>query len=149
MHKGIALAVVAWLALAGAALAATPAQEKQFVDTYRKASEGRDQKTLESLLYTTGADAQALAFYKAMLGAEAGGKIASIELLDLTADDRARSEKTQSPDGKTMKLVLPATKKLVIKSATKTKDGSSSSTSEVFVGESGGRLYILVPAAAK
>lgn len=129
--------------------AATPAQEKQFVDTYRKAYEARDHKGLVALLYTNGADPQALTFYKMMLGAEMGGRIASIELLDLSAEDRARSESTMSPAGKPMKLVLPATKKLVIKSATKDKNGSSSSSSEIFVGESGGRLWILVPAAAK
>jgi len=44
---------------------------------------------------------------------------------------------------------LPATKKLVTKSETKDKNGLSSSSSEVFVGESEGRLYILLPAAAK
>ena len=130
-------------------LAATPAQEKQFVDTYRKAYEARDHKGLVALLYTNGADPQALTFYKMMLGAEMGGRISSIELLDLSAEDRARSESTMSPAGKPMKLVLPATKKLVIKSATKDKNGSSSSSSEIFVGESGGRLWILVPAAAK
>jgi hypothetical protein len=84
-----------------------------------------------------------------MLGAEMGGRIASIELLDLSAEDRARAESTMSPAGKPMKLLLPATKKLVIKSATKDRNGSSSSSSEIFVGESGGRLWILVPAAAK
>jgi len=129
--------------------AATPEQEKQFVDTYRKAYDAKDAKTLSALLYTKGADAQAAAFYKMMITSELGGKITSIQLLDLTAEDKARAAKTQSPDGRPMKLVLPATKKLVTKSETKDKSGSSSSSSEVFVGESEGRLYILVPAAAK
>ena len=102
-----------------------------------------------ALLYTNGADPQALTFYKMMLGAEMGGRIGSIELVDLTPEDRARADSTQSPTGRPMKLVLPATKKLVLKSSTKDKDGSSSSSSEVFVGESGGRLWILVPGAAK
>ena len=131
------------------ALAATPEQEKQFVDTYKKAYDAKYAKTLNALLYTKGADSQALAFYKMMITSEMGGKITSIQLLDLTADDKARAAKTQSPDGRPMKLVLPATKKLVTKSETKDKSGSSSSGSEVFVGESDGRLYILVPAAAK
>jgi hypothetical protein len=152
---GMRKTIRAWLAYAAIAalpaltVAATPAQERQFVETYRKAYEGRDHKTLVSLLYTTGADAQALVFYRMMLGAEMGGRIASIELADLTPEDRARAESMQGLGGKTYRLVLPATKKLVVKTATTGREGSSSSTSEVFVGESGGRLWILVPAAAK
>jgi len=131
------------------ALGASPAQEKQFVDTYRKAYEAKDEKTLVSLLYTKGADPAALNFYKKMtMAAEAGTKISSIQLLDLTSEDKTRLETTQSPSGKPMKLVLPATKKLVIKSETKNTSGSSTSSSQVFVGKSDGRLYILVPAAA-
>jgi hypothetical protein len=144
--------VLALLLAAGTAqvlLAATPAQERQFVDAYRKAYEARDHKGLVALLYTDGADPQALTFYKMMLGVEMGGRIGSIELVDLTPEDRARADSTQSPTGRPLKLVLPATKKLVIKSSTKDKDGSSSSSSEVFVGESGGRLWILVPGTAK
>ena len=137
------------LALAACAYAATPAQEKQFVDTYRKAYEGKDDKTLVSLLYTKGADPAAVSFYKMMMAAEMGGKIKTIELADLTADDRKRVESMQSPDGKPAKLVMPPTKKLVVKTETKDKSGSSSSSSEVFVGESDGKLYILVPAASR
>jgi hypothetical protein len=144
----LACAVIA-AAVSGAVLAATPEQEKQFVDAYKKAYEAKDAKTLNSMLYTKGADPQGLEFYKMMITSELGGKITSIQLLDLTADDKARAAKAQSPDGRPMKLVLPATKKLVTKSETKDKNGSSSSSSEVFVGESEGRLYILVPAAAK
>jgi hypothetical protein len=137
------------IAVSASVLAATPEQEKQFVDTYRKASDAKDAKTLNAMLYTKGADSQAVAFYKMMITSELGGRITSIQLLDLTADDKARAAKAQSPDGRPVKLVLPATKKLVTKSETKDKNGSSSSSSEVFVGESEGRLYILLPAAAK
>jgi len=145
-------ALLCCLAIAGVssgALASTAAQEKQFVDTYRKAYEAKDDKTLVSLLYTKGADPAALGFYKMMMAAEAGGKISSIQLVDLNADDMARIETMKSPAGQPMKLVLPAAKKLVIKSEMKDKNGSSSSSSEIFVGESDGRLYVLVPAAAK
>ena len=96
-----------------------------------------------------GADRKALEFYKMMMAAEMDGKIASIQLLDLTPKDKARADSTQSPDGRAMKLVLPTTKKLVVKSETKDASGTSSSTSELFVAESDGQLYILVPAAAK
>jgi hypothetical protein len=129
--------------------AATPAQEKAFVDTYRKAFDAKDEKTLASLLYTKGADPAAVAFYRMMMAAEAGARITSIDMADITAEDRKRIESMQSPDGKPARLVLPPTKKLVIKSQTKTADVSASGTSEIFVGEADGKLYILVPAASR
>jgi len=129
--------------------AATPAQEKAFVDAYRKAFDAKDEKTLASLLYTKGADPAAVAFYKMMMTAEAGSKIASIDMTDITAEDRKRIESMQSPDGKPARLVLPPTKKLVVKSQTKTADVTASGTSEIFVGEADGKLYILVPAASR
>jgi hypothetical protein len=149
----IIVAAVLWC-IAGAfaspaAFAVTPAQEKQFVDTYRKAWEAKDEKTLLSLLYVKGADPQALEFYRMMMTADLNGKITSIQLLDLTAEDKARAAKSQSPDGRPMKLVLPPVKKLVLKTETKDKNGSSSSSSESFVGEADGKLWIPVPAAAK
>jgi hypothetical protein len=129
--------------------AATPAQEKAFVDTYRKAFDAKDEKTLASLLYTKGADPAAVAFYRMMMAAEAGARITSIDMADITAEDRKRIESMQSPDGKPARLVLPPTKKLVIKSQTKTADVTASGTSEIFVGEADGKLYILVPAASR
>ena len=138
------LAVMSFVA---SAYAATPAQEKAFVDTYRKAYEAKDEKALVSLLYTKGADPAAVAFYKMMLGAEMGAKIDTIELVDLSAEDRKHVDAMRSPDGRPAKLVMPPSKKLVVKTATNDKSGSSSSKSEVFVGESEGKLFILLPAA--
>lgn len=146
MRLALALALAC---LAHAAVAATPAQEKAFVDAYRKAYDAKDDKTLASLLYTKGADPAAVAFYKMMMTAEAGAKITAIDLVDITAEDRKRIESMQSPDGKPAKLVLPPAKKLVVKSETKSANASSSGSSEIFVGESDGKLYILVPAAAR
>ncbi len=84
-----------------AGLAATPAQEQAFVDTYRKAFEGKDAKTLHSLMYTEGADPKALGFYRMMTTVGMGSKVASIALVDLTAEDRERADRTMpSPDGK-------------------------------------------------
>ena len=137
---------LASVATSTAAVAATPAQEKQFVDTYKKAFEGKDEKTLVGLLYTKGADPQALEFYKMMMTGDMGGKITSIQMQDLTADDKTRIQQMKGPDGKAAKLVLPPAKKLVIKSEKKDKNGSSSSSSEVYVAESDGKLYIPVPA---
>ena len=146
MRLGIAFALACVALSAGAA---TPAQEKTFVDTYRKAYEAKDEKTLASLLYTNGADPAAVAFYKMMMSAEAGAKMTSIGLVEITADDHKRIESMQSPDGKPAKLVLPPAKKLVIKSETRNANGSASGSSEIFVGEADGKLYILVPAASR
>ena len=146
MRLAVAFAL---LCVSFAAGAATPAQEKAFVDTYRKAYDAKDEKTLASLLYTKGADPAAIAFYKMMMSAETGSRITAMELVEITPEDRKRIESMQSPDGKAAKLVLPATKKLVMKSETKTADASSSGSSEIFVGEADGKLYILVPAASR
>jgi len=46
--------------------AGTPAQEKAFTDKYKTAFEAKDTATLESFLYTEGADPEILGFYKMM-----------------------------------------------------------------------------------
>jgi hypothetical protein len=132
------------------ALAATPEQEKAFVDTYRKAFEGKDAKTLHALLYTKGADPQALEFYKMMMTDGMGAKIGTIALEPLTAADKADAVKSMpGPGGKSFKLTLAPVKKLVIKRTSKEASGSSTSTNTVFVGEADGRLVIPVPGPAK
>jgi hypothetical protein len=127
---------------------ATPAQEKAFVDAYKKAFEAKDEKTLTGFLYTKGADPQALEFYKMMMTSDMGGKISSIQLADLDASDKKRAEGGPGPNGKPMKFTLQPTRKLVIKSETKDANGSSSSSSEVFVAESDGKLVIPAPGPA-
>jgi hypothetical protein len=127
---------------------ATPAQEKAFVDAYKKALEAKDEKTLTGFLYTKGADPQALEFYKMMMTSDMGGKITSIQLVDLDASDKKRAEGGPGPNGKPMKFTLHPTKKLVIKSETKDANGSSSSSSEVFVAESDGKIVIPAPGPA-
>ena len=83
--RGIVIATLA--ATACIAFAATPAQEKAFVDNYRKAFETKDAKALQAFLYTKGADPRALEFYKMMLVPDADDKLTSITLVDLTAED--------------------------------------------------------------
>lgn len=135
---------------AAASLAATPALEQAFVDAYRRAFEGGDVKTLHSLLYTKGADSKALGFYRMMTTAGMGAKIASISLVELTPEDRARAARAMpSPDGRSLRLSLTPVKKLVIRIETRTADSSSTGTSEVFVAEHDGRLWIPVPAPAQ
>src|SRR5205823_7679239 len=52
--------------------AATPEQEKAFTDKYKKAFEAKDMATLQSFLYTQGADPAIVGFYKMMQSGEAG-----------------------------------------------------------------------------
>ena len=47
--------------------AASAADEKAFTDKYKAAFEAKDTKTLESFLYTTGADPSAVEFFKMMM----------------------------------------------------------------------------------
>jgi len=142
--------IVASLGLASSlALALSPAMEKQFIDTYKKAYEAKDTKTLNGLLYTKGADPQALEFYKMMMTADMGGKITSIKLVDLDAEDKKKASETmKGPGGGDMKLTLPAVKKLVIETKS-SEGGSSSGTSSSFVGEADGKLWIDTPGPAK
>jgi hypothetical protein len=145
----ISLLLVAGLS-ASSLLASSPEQEKEFTDKYKTAFEANDSATLESFLYTKGADPTVLEFYKMMIGQGAGGKISKIELVELSADDAKKAEKIQDgPGGIKLKLPFKPTRKLKITVETKDSNGSSSSTSESFVAEKDGKLVIPVPVAAK
>ena len=137
------------LTLALGIVTGTPEQEKAFTDKYKAAIEGKDSATLESFLYTQGSDPAALEFYKMMQSGEAGEKIASIELVNLTPEDAKKA--TTPMDGPTGKvcLNLKPTKKLIIKVEKKDANGSSSSSSENFVAEKDGKFVIPVPGPCK
>jgi hypothetical protein len=130
-------------------VAGTPEQEKAFTDKYKAAMEKKDTATLQSFLYTQGADPQALGFYKMMQSGEAGEKITSIELVNLTPEDVKKA--TTPMDGPTGKvcLTLKPTKKLIIKVEKKDSNGSSSSSSENFIAEKDGKFVIPVPGPCK
>jgi hypothetical protein len=135
---------------AASLLAGTPAQDKDFVDKYKAAFEKGDKATLESFLYTKDANPTLLEFFKMMMTAEAGGKIAKIELVDLTPEDVKKASEVQTgPDGNKAQLPLKATKKLKITIEMKDANGSSSSSSENFVAEKDGKYVIPVPATVK
>ncbi len=135
--------------VASAALAASPDQEKAFVDAYKTAFEANDTATLEGFLFTKARIPMALEFYKMMMSAEAGAKISEITLEDLTPEDvDAVSKPMEGPDGSMAVLLPKPYKKLVIKIETKDGDGSSTSTSTSFVAEKDGKLGIAVPHAA-
>jgi hypothetical protein len=128
----------------------TPEQEKAFVDKYKTAFEGKDTATLESFLYTQGADPAILGFYKMMQSAEAGEKISKIDLVNLTPEDVKKATTPQdSPTGGKVCLTLKPTKKLSIKVEKKDANGSSTSSSENFVAEKDGKFVIPVPGPCK
>jgi hypothetical protein len=125
-------------------------QEKAFTDKYKTAFEGKDTATLESFLYTQGADPAILGFYKMMQAGEAGGKISTIELVDLTPEDAKKAATPMdSPTGGKVCLTLKPTKKLIIKVERKDANGSSTSTSENFIAEKDGKFVIPVPGPCK
>jgi len=129
--------------------AASPADEKAFTEKYKTAFEAKDTRTLESFLYTTGSDTNALEFYKMMMTGEAGNKISQIELVALTAEEAKKAKEPQDgPSGK-LCLTLSPTKKLVIKVEQKDANGSSTSTNSSFVAEKDGKLVIPVPGPCK
>src|SRR5881275_2116931 len=130
--------------------ASTPAQEKAFIDKYKTAFEAKNTATLESFLYTQGADPAILGFYKMMQSGEAGEKIANIELVDLTPEDAKKAATPMdSPTGGKVCLTLKPTKKLIIKVEKKDANGSSTSTSENFIAEKDGKFVIPVPGPCK
>jgi len=103
----------------------TPEQEKAFTDKYKKAFEAKDTATLESFLYTQGADPAILGFYKMMQSAEAGEKVSNIELVNLSAEDlKKAATPMDSPTGGKVCLTLKPTKKLIIKIEKKDANGS-------------------------
>src|SRR5437667_9483433 len=92
-------------------VAATPGQEKAFTDKYKAAMEGKDTATLESFLYTQGSDPTALEIYKMMQSGEAGEKISSIELVDLTPEDvKNTTTPMDGPTGKACLTPIPTKK---------------------------------------
>lgn len=142
------------LALASAlsllAHAATPEQEKAFVESYKKALEAGDTKALAAFLHTKGAAADTVEFFTMMQEMNAGQKVSSIELVTPTAEERKKfNTPMEMPDGKMYKMPVEPTKQLVIKIESKSAEGSSSSTSKSPVAEIDGKLVIPVPVPAK
>jgi len=130
--------------------AGTSPQEKAFIDKYKTAFEGKDTATLESFLYTQGADPAILGFYKMMQSAEAGEKISNIELVDLTSDDAKKAATPMdSPTGSKVCLTLKPTRKLIVKVEKKDANASSTNTSENFIAKKDGKFLIPVPGPRK
>ncbi len=132
-------------------LAATPEQEKAFVDSYKKALEAKDEKALAAFLHTEGATEETVEFFKMMqLAPTEGGTITKIELVTPTKEEAAKMSKPmEMPDGKQYKMPFTPSKQLVIVVEQKSADGSSKSTSKSPVGEKNGKLVIPVPVPVK
>lgn len=144
----LCLAVFAALTLSGRA--ATPEQEKAFVDSYRKALEENDTKALAGFLYTKGATEETVEFFKMMQSIDTGSKVVSVELVKPTPEEEAKfNEPMTMPDGKKYTMLIKPMKRLVIKTESKDANGSSSGTSSSPVAEKDGKLVIPVPVPAK
>jgi hypothetical protein len=130
--------------------AATAEQEKAFVDKYKTALEKNDTATLQSCLYTTGADPMIVEFYKMMQSGGAGDKVSKIELVELTPEEVKKAAAPQdSPSGGNVCLNLKPTKKLVIMIEKKDENGSSTNTTENFIAEKDGKFVSPVPGPCK
>jgi hypothetical protein len=144
----IGVPALAALLLAAPLQAATPEQEKAFIDTYKAAYAAKDGDTLKGLLYTEGADPMALEFYGEMMTADFGGEITEIALVALTPDDVKEAESVmEGPAGGKFVLKPKPYKKLSLKIHMKDANGESTSTHSTFVAEENGKIVIATPAA--
>lgn len=136
--------------LTAPAFAATPAQQKAFVDGFKKAVERKDAKALKGLLYIRDADPTALEFYNMMIVADIGSTIKSIELVDLSAEeDKQMGTVGKNIQGKPMKMPLKPIKSLVLTTSSKSANLATNGSSQWYVAEYEGKLVIPVPALVK
>ncbi|MEQ1742398.1 MAG: hypothetical protein ABL869_07885 [Candidatus Nitrotoga sp.] len=144
------LFIVSAIMLSAPTLAATPAQEKAFVDGFKKAVERKDAKALKALLYTRDADPTVLEFFNMAIVADFGSTIKSIKLVDLTAEENKQMEMGgKNIQGKPMKMPLKPIKSLLITTGFKSADLTTNGSSQWYVAEYDGKLVIPVPALVK
>lgn len=152
MNKVLAVAAIAGASLfaSHAVLAATPTQEQAFVDAYKAAYDAKDAGAIKKFLNAKGAIPLGLQLMGLMLTSEFGGKLAVIELRELSPEDvKAVSEVQAMPDGSKARLLPTPYKKLVIQVEAEKAESVTTSTTEVFLAEAGGKLVIATPAPAK
>lgn len=128
--------------------AQTPA-EKAFMETFRKAYEATDEKTLDGLLYTKGADKDMIDMFGIMLSMGAGKKITSISIQPVSEADLKRLAAMTDEKGRPVMSPLPVNRKLVFRSESKTARGGTESTTSILLAEDGGKLVIPVPVPAR
>ena len=142
--------IASLVALAIPAAAITPEAEKTFVESYKKAFEANDEKTLSSFLHTEGASADTIDFFKMMQTAEAGKKAAEIKLETVSPEEAAKKSKPmEMPDGKMYVMPFIPTHQLVIVIEQNDGSGKSTSTSKLPVAEHKGKIVIPIPVPAK
>ena len=99
----------------GACSGSSSRQQQEFIDSFKKAFESKDEAALKSFLYTKDADPAMLEYYTKMLTSQMGAKITSITLRDLTPDEKTHAAAAMDdPNGRT-KLPLKPVKVLVLK----------------------------------
>src|SRR5437899_8612680 len=74
------LVILSILVISSLCVRAATEQEKAFVEKYKTALETKDTTTLQSYLYTTGADPMIVGFYKMMQSNGEGAKVSKIDL---------------------------------------------------------------------
>jgi hypothetical protein len=130
--------------------AATPEQEKAFIESYKKALLAKDSAALKAFLYTEGSESETIEFFTMMQESSAGMPISSIELVTPNKEEMEKFKKPMTmPNGKKYKLPFTPTKQLVITVEEKNGENSSKSTSTSPVGEKNGKLVIPVPVPTK
>ena len=123
--------------------------EQAFVTAYRTALESSDTKTLDSFFMADGTPAEVVEFFKMMREIPAGTKLVDVKLESPTAEERARFDKAMPmPDGKSYKLAVSPTKKLVVTMKSDGPNGNSTSTSTLPVAEKDGKFIIPLPVPA-
>jgi hypothetical protein len=132
------------------ARAASPAEEKAFVESYKKALEAGDAKALAGFLYTEGAQPEADRILQDDANDESGRKSHEHRTGDTISSRRGKIQQTDDhARWKVLRDGLKPTKQLVIVSETKDANGSNKSTSKSPVAEKNGKLVIPVPVPAK
>jgi len=128
---------------------AEPAGEQAFLSSYRKALESSDTKTLDSFFMADGTPAEVVEFFKMMRDVPPGTTVEDVTLETPSTEELAKFNTAMPmPDGKSYKLSIVPTKKLVVKLKTVSPNGNSTSTSTMPVAEKGGKFIIPLPVPA-
>lgn len=123
--------------------------EQAFLSAYRKALETADTKTLDSFLMADGTPAEVVEFFKMMREIPAGTTVVDVKLETPTAGEAAQFNSTMPmPDGKSYKLPVVPTKKLVVTMKAEDTEGKSTSTATLPVAEKDGKFIIPLPVPA-